>query len=140
MTHDPILDALRDLPRERAGPAFTARLLARARAAGRPARRPAAVPLAVAAALAAAAAGAGLWQLDHQRDRRARLEALRAEQRQLAGELAELRDLTAAADDAFRGAGGETAGYLFLGGDDRFDIVLPVLAGVSVATPNEPAR
>ncbi len=112
MNHDPLRDALRALPRERAGDGFGERLLARL---DEPVpRRPAlARPFALAAALCAALAAGWLWReqaLDRQR--RLRLSELKREQRALAAELAAIRQ---AAD---------VAPVLYLGGDDRTDVVV----------------
>lgn len=117
MNDDPVLQALRELPPERAGEGFARRVMARLEAEPRtpfpaPARWAA---LATAAALALALPLA----IDHQRaaaarDRRVRLLDLARQQQSLAGELEALRQAVTA----------EKAPVIYLGGDDDTDLVL----------------
>lgn len=103
--HDPLRDALRELPRQRASQAFTARLLERAQAPP-PRLTPRRWRWAATAALAALAAT--VWQLGaahHGRSLERQAQLLLAERRQLQGELARLRGL-ARAEPALHVAGG----------------------------------
>ncbi len=92
--HDPLTRALRELPRERASPGFTAQVLARAAA---PAARPAVARRWRWAAAALAALAIGVWQLaaaHHERELAQRAERLLAERRRLESELIRLRWLS----------------------------------------------
>jgi hypothetical protein len=109
---DPLTDALRALPRERAGEDFTARVLRAAPGAAAPAPWPRS--LAALAALLVLVAGLGAWSWERERRReelRGRVEALWQEQRELERALADLRR---AAEPRL----------LYLGGNDRVDLVL----------------
>jgi hypothetical protein len=115
MSDDPILEALRELPRERAGPGFTAAVL---RAV--PGRAPAAPawsrPLAALAALAVVLSGLAAWSWERERRReelRGQVHALRQEQRELEQALAELRRV-----------GAEEPRLLYLGSNERVDFVV----------------
>ena len=132
MTRDPLREALRELPRESAGADFTPRLMARLAAESRsPAPglfqwRPAWRAVAAAATLAGllAAGGVTLSRLGPHPDagseaaRRARLERLERLQAERARLAAELQDLKQMADT--------TDPVIYLGGDDRVDLVLDV--------------
>ncbi len=133
MNRDPLREALRSLPRERAGAEFTPRLLERLAAEGGAATRPLAVPrpawraFAAAAALAAllAAGGATLARFAQRPEagsatagqpaRRARLQRIEVERARLSAELQELKRM-ADTDEP----------VIYLGGDDRVDLVLDV--------------
>jgi hypothetical protein len=130
MSHDPLHDALRALPRERASDGFGERLRARL---DEPASRRLGVarPFALAAGLCAALAAGWLWReqaLDRQRQ--SRLSELKREQRALAAELAAIRQ---AAD---------VSPVLYLGGDDRTDVVVDLarLAESRTGAAVAPAR
>lgn len=113
MSHDPLREALRSLPRERASDGFNQRLAGRLHEP--PRRRPAlARPFALAAALSALLATGWLWReqaLD--RERRERLGELRREQQALAAELEAIREQAAG-----------VAPVVYLGGDDATDVVV----------------
>jgi hypothetical protein len=116
MSHDPLREALRGLPRERAGEAFTERVLARLDEPVR--RRPGlAHPFALAAVVAAALAGGWLWReqaLDRQRLER--ISELKRQQRMLAAELESIR----------RDAAATAVPVVYLGGDDSTDVVVDI--------------
>ena len=120
--------ALRALPAAAPGPAFTARVLARLDRPARPRRRPLPAWVPAAAALAAlvvglggAAAGHQVWQAQRRRD------ALRAESAALARELAALE-----AEVSRPGP------VLYLGGNERLDLVLDLSALPMAAAPAAP--
>lgn len=135
MTRDPLREALRSLPRERAGADFTPRLMARLAEEERrtPAPRshwlgPRWRTAAAAAALAVllAAVGLALFHLAGApapgdasaaapASRRARIEQFEAERARLAAELQELKRMADTEDPV-----------IYLGGDDRVDLVLDV--------------
>jgi hypothetical protein len=118
MTRDPLREALRSLPRERAGADFTSRGPGLFR--GRPAWR-AVAAAATLAGLLAAAGGVTLSRFGRPPDaappagRRARLERLQAERARLAAELQDLKQMADTTDPV-----------IYLGGDDRVDLVLDV--------------
>jgi len=112
---DPILDALRALPRERAGEEFTAAVL---RSAPGAATAPpvGSRPLAALAALLLLVAGVVSWSWERERRReelRGRVDALWQEQRELERAFADLRRTAA-----------EEPRLLYLGSNDRVDFVL----------------
>ncbi len=136
MNRDPLREALRSLPKERARADFTPRLLARLETDRRrdrdlPAiRRPTWRAVAAATALAGAMAigGVAISRFAARPDaaahtavapqpeaRRARLERLEAERARLSAELQELKRMADTADPV-----------IYLGGDDRVDLVLDV--------------
>ncbi len=140
MSREPLRQALRSLPRERAGADFTPRLLARlaaeCRAASPPSAlrgprwRTAAAVVALAGLLAAGgvtlsriasrpeAAGdraAPAAPAPERAARRARRERIEAERARLATELAELKRMAGAGEPV-----------IYLGGDDRVDLVVDV--------------
>ncbi len=108
---DDPLDLLRSMPAPGASPGFTARVLSRLDTRGRErARRRGAALLAAAATLGAAV---GFSVLEYRVSRReARAEQIRSRYRDLVREVADLRGKAAEAP------------LLYLGGDDRFDLVL----------------
>jgi hypothetical protein len=116
MSEDPIGAALRNLPRERAGADFTARVLARL---DHPFRRRPRLALRLALGAAALAAAVALpLAFDHSRpasrpDRAARLEALLREQERLVAEVEALKLLSEG-----------SAPVVYLGGDEETDLLL----------------
>lgn len=136
---DPLGEALRSLPRHRAGEGFTERVLdrlgepaelrARTRAHTRVNRRLwgglrlaaagllFAVGLVVALAAGRVLPGGGPTPAPAEAARQARRESLEAERARLAAELAELRRLTSELAE-------ESAPVLYLGGDEEVDLVL----------------
>ena len=119
MNRDPLSEALRTLPREKASADFTARVLARLDDLPRRRDHPWLVSLIAAAAVIVLVAG--LWlvrtsRLEPTRDSRARIEALQAEHARLERELARIRSL--AAQPARQ--------QIYLGGSDDYDVVLDV--------------
>lgn len=123
-SRDPLREALRSLPRARPADDFTDRVVAGI-AGDHAGRRPpltlrwaAAAALAIAGVVAALTLPplAGSGDPAAARERRARVEALEAERLRLAAELDEIRRL--AADLR------EPAPVLYLGGDERVDLVL----------------
>lgn len=111
---DPILRALSELPRERAGEAFTSRVVARAgEAVEEPSRGWPRAAAAVAAALVLVS-GVTAWQLERSR----RLENIRGEVSELQSTHRmleqELRELRAA----------EKPPVVYLGGDDNVDLYI----------------
>jgi len=132
MTHplgeddDGLSAALRGLPTATPGPSFTARVLARLDRPPRQRRLP--IPAWVTAAAAMAVLAGGLWgvsvgrQAWQQERRRA---AMRVESAALARELAALHDELA-----------EPAPVLYLGGNERVDVVLDLSAlPIAAAAP-----
>jgi hypothetical protein len=115
MSDDPVLDALRELPRERAAEGFTAAVLSAAPgAATEHAGWPR--PLVALAALGLVLSGLGAWSWERAQRReelRGRVQALRQEQRELEQALRELRQVSA-----------EEPRLLYLGGNERVDYVL----------------
>lgn len=115
---DPLLDALRRLPRATAAPDFTARVLARAAAAQEPAEAEMGLPWSrgwmVFAASLLVVSVMSAWQWERQERRRewlGQVEALRHESETLGAELSDLR-------------AAEQAPIVYLGGDDSVDLVL----------------
>ncbi len=138
MTRDPLREALRSLPRERAGANFTPRLMARlaeerrlpalwslrGRLSWRSTWQTAAAAVVLAGLLAAG--GVALSRLAGGSEaggaipaapasRRARIERFEAERAHLAAELQELKRMADTEDPV-----------IYLGGDDRVDLVLDV--------------
>jgi hypothetical protein len=99
------------LPPRTAAPDFTRRVLERL--GRRPPARAPRLRLAAAACLILIVLAGAAVSVFHQRRERARLAAIRAEQRQIAAELEVLKRATRVADPV-----------VYLGGDDRVDYVL----------------
>lgn len=120
MNDDYPRETIRELPRERARPGFTARVLARLDEPGTaPARPRRAWALAAAMALCAVAAVGGLrWQVESRAQRRA--EAARAELAAMQHEHARL----AAELQALRREPGPRPPVLLVGGDERAELVI----------------
>lgn len=116
MSDDPVLDALRALPRERAGPGFTAALLRSAQGAPETAATPWSRPLVALALLGLLVSGLAAWSWERERRReelRGQVHALIREQRELEQAFAELRRASA-----------RQPRLLYLGGNERADFVL----------------
>ncbi len=110
---DPLLRALRELPRETASPDFTARVVERARTGEPETARLPRVALAAAAALVLVS-GIAAWRLEQERRRDAWLDQVQAMQLESARLQRELDELRAA----------EAPPILYLGGDDQVDLFL----------------
>jgi hypothetical protein len=129
MNDDPLREALRSLPRQRAGEGFTRRVLERIDSTP-PARHGGAVLRWAAAAGVAGLLITGALSLPGpETNRRQHLRELEAERARLASELDELKRL-AGTDDS-------VDPVIYLGGDDRIDLVLDVgrLARQGTAVP-----
>lgn len=113
-TDDPILRALSELPRERAGEAFTARVVARAAQSPELARGAWSRGTVAAAAALVLVSGLASWRLERAR----RLETFRGEVQDLQSEhrriAQELRDLRAA----------EKPPVVYLGTDGKVDLYI----------------
>jgi hypothetical protein len=114
-----VLAALRDLPRETAGPGFTAAVLEKSAPAREPAHaigwsRPALALAASVVLLTVVAAGA-LERAHQKRELRGRVDALRTEHQELEQELAALKRLST-----------QEPSVVYLGGDDQVDVVLSI--------------
>lgn len=118
MSDDPVLDVLRELPRERAAEGFTAAVVAAAPGAADSNMAEAGWPrpLVALAALLLLVSGLGAWGWERAQRReelRGRVQALRQEQRELEQALRELRRVSA-----------EEPRLLYLGSNERVDYVL----------------
>ena len=113
-TDDPILHALSELPRERAGEGFTTRVVARATSEPEPSRGAWSRGAVAAAAALVLVSGASAWRLERAR----RLESFRGEVQDLQSEhrriTQELRDLRAA----------EKPPVVYLGTDGKVDLYI----------------
>jgi hypothetical protein len=122
---DPLLRALRELPREAASPGFTAQVVERAGSAESDDRETPRLPRAVfaAAAVLVLVSGAAAWRLEKERRREAWLDQVQAMQLESARLQRDLVELRAA----------ETPPILYLGGDDRVDLFLDLAEGARAA-------
>lgn len=122
---DPILRALRELPRETASPGFTARVAGRAGSADFEDRETPRLSRAVfaAAAVLVLVSGVAAWRLEQERRRESWLDQVQAMQLESARLQRDLVELRAA----------ETPPILYLGGDDRVDLFLDLAEGARAA-------
>jgi hypothetical protein len=104
--NDPLDDMIRINPRNEASPAFTPRVMARIRATSREPRKAAWRPALAAAVLAVVALLSGV-AFEKQRDAR-RVDALRAEARQIEAEIEALKQLTAKSSEVYLGGNGNS--------------------------------